>query len=586
MTNIVEKWYSYSMAKAIRLLTLSFLSLLIFIEFFHPITSLSSDLGRHIKMGEIMWQTKQVVTTNLFSYTYPNFPFINHHWFSEVIFYLMQHTFGMNSLIILTTVCYASCFFLLYLYLRKKTSLFSLSVSFFLSIGILALRTDIRPEMFSMLFTTIFVIVLYRYREKYTHLIFILPFLEVLWVNLHIYFIIGPIIVGLFLLEAIIKRTLYTKKLFFILAGVFICTCLATLINPHGLTGAVYPFQVFHNYGLSIAENLDIFSLDLAHSIFFFLSLLLFFASLLISIKQTKGIDWLLGIVFGILAITAVRNIALYAFVVIIPFSLALDQVILPLWQEAKQKLPYAQTPIYSFLFLSILLTTAWYIPFPAKNSGIGLGFDYGPQYAGAFYLQNHLPGNVYNNFDMGSYLDYILYPKQQTFVDGRPEAFPTNFFTSVYLPSENNPTVFESITKQYNLNTIVWDITDYTPESANFLYNIVRNPQWKLVYLDEHSVILVKDIKQNSDVTHQYAMTESTIRISHPSHTMLGLQKSAAFFQEVGWDNALLKITKQMLTNNPNDCPTIRATIKAYLDLGQGNVADTYSQRYSLFCQ
>ena len=43
---------------------------------------------QNLKLGKIIWETKTIPNTNLFSYTNPNFPFINHHWLSENIFYL------------------------------------------------------------------------------------------------------------------------------------------------------------------------------------------------------------------------------------------------------------------------------------------------------------------------------------------------------------------------------------------------------------------------------------------------------------------------------------------------------------------
>src|SRR3989338_8322910 len=55
--------------------------------FFHNFTSVNVDIGRHIKLGEIIWQTKSIPNTNLFSFTAPDYPFVNHHWLSEVIFY-------------------------------------------------------------------------------------------------------------------------------------------------------------------------------------------------------------------------------------------------------------------------------------------------------------------------------------------------------------------------------------------------------------------------------------------------------------------------------------------------------------------
>src|SRR3989338_2810132 len=55
--------------------------------FLHSLTSINADIGRHIGLGEIIWETKEVPKVNLLSFTAPDFPFVNHHWLSEVIFY-------------------------------------------------------------------------------------------------------------------------------------------------------------------------------------------------------------------------------------------------------------------------------------------------------------------------------------------------------------------------------------------------------------------------------------------------------------------------------------------------------------------
>src|SRR5262250_2121111 len=54
----------------------------------HSINLTDSDLGRHLKNGELVIQSRLVARTNLFSYTFPDQPFVNHHWGSGVIFYL------------------------------------------------------------------------------------------------------------------------------------------------------------------------------------------------------------------------------------------------------------------------------------------------------------------------------------------------------------------------------------------------------------------------------------------------------------------------------------------------------------------
>lgn len=96
--------------------------LLLFIGFFHPVYSITQDLGRHLKTGEIILNTYSVPKTNLFSYTYPNFPFINHHWLSEVFYFFSFQRVGFNGLLILNTVLALLAFGLIFNIANKKNN--------------------------------------------------------------------------------------------------------------------------------------------------------------------------------------------------------------------------------------------------------------------------------------------------------------------------------------------------------------------------------------------------------------------------------------------------------------------------------
>jgi len=62
------------------------------------INLVTADLGRHLKNGELFFQNFQVPSVNLYSYTYPDFTFINHHWGSGVVFFLIEKFFGLAGL--------------------------------------------------------------------------------------------------------------------------------------------------------------------------------------------------------------------------------------------------------------------------------------------------------------------------------------------------------------------------------------------------------------------------------------------------------------------------------------------------------
>ena len=92
------------MAKALKITI--FILLLFFLATFlvHKINLPTDDLGRHIKAGEIIWQTKSVPKVNLFSYAEPRHKFINHHWLSEVLFYGLFNLIGFKSLVIFKVI--------------------------------------------------------------------------------------------------------------------------------------------------------------------------------------------------------------------------------------------------------------------------------------------------------------------------------------------------------------------------------------------------------------------------------------------------------------------------------------------------
>ena len=99
--------YSRNVKKIVFLL-LPFLYIIILL--FQIDQSMLEDLGRHLKMGEAILQCICVPQTNLFSYTNPDFPVINHEWLTQVVLYLFYKTLGLQSLLILKMIIIATAF--------------------------------------------------------------------------------------------------------------------------------------------------------------------------------------------------------------------------------------------------------------------------------------------------------------------------------------------------------------------------------------------------------------------------------------------------------------------------------------------
>lgn len=564
---------------------------LLFIGFFHEINAITQDLGRHLINGQIIWQTHSVPKTNFFSYTYPNFPFINHHWLSEVIFYLTVKGVGFNGLLILTTLIVLIAFSLIFFYVFKKDNIIPITLASILYLAILFERTDLRPEIFSFLFLSIFILVLYRYREKFTKWIFVLPLIEFLWVNIHIYFFVGLAVFGLFLIENLIKnRRSLNYRYTSLLVVSFLLTCLATLFNPNGISGALYPLNVFKNYGYPIEENQNIFFLWQVYqkpTVPYFVGAgIMLFMSLLFSIKRTKLIDWFLAIFFTVLSIVAVRNFPIFVFGTFIIFanyfSNFFEKLLILLTKILKVKENYLTTP----LVICLIVIIAWQGFLLLNKKPFGFGMEKGAKEAALFFLKENLKGPIFNNFDIGSYLDYHFFPREKVFIDGRPEAYPALFIQNFYIPMQTDEKIFEKVVNQYNINTIFFAHTDQTPWAESFMKSIVRNKNWRLVYLDDYVFIFVKDEPKNKRIIEKFAIEPNLIDVDKiQTKDFKSLLRLTNFFVKAELINPQIKAHQKILETNPNFCPSLYG-LAVLLSKEQSSAASIYINRFNQYCK
>ncbi len=521
------------MIKILQYLLIVSLGVTLFFAYFHPIVAMNQDLGRHLLTGKIILETHTVPNVNLYSYTYPQFPFINHHWFSEVLFYLIEQTIGLSGLLLITTSIALAAFGIIFYSAAKRSSILAAGIVACCSIPILLERTDLRPEVFSFLFLSLYSMVLYEYRKKATKWILVLIPLQIVWTNIHIYFFIGILLVSFFVLDELIRnrRELFQKhhvpyRTRFLL-GTWIGMLFATLLNPNGIQGALYPLHVFENYGYTIAENQTAwfiwnYTQKINYAWFFILAAILF-TSLLISFRKSMLIDWILACFFTVVGYMALRNFPLFVFGIYIPFTHAIDTLISALMFHK---------PIIRFGLYCILIGIVLYQLKPIHDMNmVGIKNEGNAKAATDFVQKHHIKGPLFNNFDIGSFLEYRLYPTEKVFVDGRPEAYPASFFQQLYIPMQEDITKFESIDQHYHFNMVFFSYTDQTPWASQFIPQIIRHKDWKLVYLDDFIFIMVKDIPQNKSLIDHLAINPNEPRIE--TNDPRSLYRLAYFFQQ-----------------------------------------------------
>ncbi|MBM4251138.1 MAG: hypothetical protein FJ146_04150 [Deltaproteobacteria bacterium] len=473
----------------------------------------TADLGRHLANGRWVLEDRDVLYSNFYSYTHPQAPFVNHHWLSGVIFY------GVHAL---TDFVGLSLFYCLLV--GGATAVISFSAwrdmrswvvvaATLIALPMISYRTEVRPEGISLLLSAITYGMINGYsrgRLKAIWLPALLP-LMVLWVNCHIYFFFGLLIIGAFTAQALlhlyfivepVERSAALLK-FKLLALLLLTSCMVTVINPEGWNLATYPFRIFNNYGYMIVENQGIpffIRRGMHFPVFgpvYVALLVMFVLTLRVAIKCARRLPFAttaLCALLALMALSAIRNIAMFGLFFVPTACQTLAEIKSSRWRNGLMVLA---TLMATFSF--ILPTGSQFL------SEIGIGLKPGALDAANFYGAQRLKGPLFNNYDIGGYLIYSLFPDTKVFVDNRPEAYPARFLTEAYVPAQEDNTKWQELDAALHFNVIFFNWHDYTPAGQTFLIHRINDPEWAPIYVDPYALILVRRTTENQDVISRF---------------------------------------------------------------------------------
>ncbi len=484
----------------------------------HPIFLTPADIGRHIKNGEQLlfsasnWPT--LLNANFYSFSFPDFPFLNHHWASGVIFYLIWKGAGFLGLSIFGLIIGSAALLLSFDIARRQTNFYLAAALAWLIIPLIAERTEIRPEMFSYWFALLDLWILTRWRrgELSTRALYLLPLIQLIWINLHIYFFVGFMIIGAFWLEACLTKPRPPGKLR-LLTIVGALMIAASLINPAHYRGLLYPLRIFGNYRFQVQENQSVAALSQASPGYVNLRVFKIIAAGFIILfgtalwRRRQNIDWplvMITIIFGWLAWRGVRNFTIFGLVAL-PAIAELIYLFITSGGAApgavRWKRAYLALGAGAVLFGLILnwprFADLW------KTRGLGL--MPGTEALAKFIEDNNISGPLFNDFDTGSYVEFYLFPRVRPFVDNRPEAFPASFFTETYVPLHTNSETWKKTDERYGFNAVLYSFDAKAPFALPFIINRLLDNAWAPVYTDQFAILFLKRNQQNANLIKKY---------------------------------------------------------------------------------
>ena len=392
-------------------LSVLFSSLLYF--FSYP--EVDPDLWGHLFFGKQILEGGNLPSQNLYSYTAPEYPWINHEWLAEVVFYALFRFFGSPGLILFKVALGGGIVWIVDRCIRKKVpSLLVRTLTLVWIMAILSPGFNIRPQLFTYLFFAVFLFLFYRYDEGKKATLYWAPPLMALWANLHGGFVAGLGAFGLFSSPLVLKglRDRDMKPSVTQVLVPAIISGIALLLNPYGIN--LLSFLAGDLLlDRPITEWQPIRILDLS---FLELKLALIAVVLLALWKQAwRRWDFALALLAAFFALRYQRHAPLLAIAAARPLAEALQEIY---WRIEKKSIKRV---------LAVgLLTVAMYQLYGIGSIHLLHGFrlvvnphEY-PTQAVDFLKRNAVNGNLAVPFDWGEYFIWKLYPEIRVSIDGR----------------------------------------------------------------------------------------------------------------------------------------------------------------------
>jgi tetratricopeptide (TPR) repeat protein len=205
-----------------------------------------ADFYWHLRTGDLIRQTWQIPRTDIYTFTREGAPWIDLHWvFQITISWLYAHA-GVVGLSLAKCAVTCIAVFLLVTARRKEWPVWAVLLAWLPALLVLSGRMYVRPETLTLLYLSIFLAVVTRW-DHLPSLALVLPLVQVAWVNTHGLFVLGPIVLILALLEAVLRKGTFgpgRKAWWRTVLLASLGTAVACLINPYGLSGALYPLEL------------------------------------------------------------------------------------------------------------------------------------------------------------------------------------------------------------------------------------------------------------------------------------------------------------------------------------------------------
>ncbi len=461
-----------------------------------------SDMWFHLAVGKVILATWSLPATDQLSLLNLGQPVKSFLWFFQTTAAAGYPLAGAWWLHLLQLAILSLTLYLVFRSTRAWASPVTAWLLLLATVIASSERFSLRPEIISTL-----MIALYYYRlqqGKYHSLAEMAIFfiLQVLWTNSHGIFVIGPVLAGCYLAEALLKgltdRGYKGAKPLGILTGI---TAAACIVSPYGPENLRYAWRLFvesnplvpklSNSTYEMAAALGEISRTLLPFWFYFFLIVAFAVSCLAVIlyrrQQLPIARTLIGFCLLAASMTGMKNMPIFA------------MIAAPLIAENLSILARIRIRhiCYAVIIVAMAVAATIWSPRPAFHYlktwatyrfGLGLSADYVPLKLPEFLGSIGFSGPIFNSMEQGGFYGYHGYPDRIPFYDSRLQDYDPHSVIAVneaVVNASQNPATWHALEQRFAFRGILLGNQPDDKEAAGLLPLLAADPSWRLVYLD-----------------------------------------------------------------------------------------------------
>lgn len=485
----------------------------------------SPDIFTHIALGQA-----HSVKTDTLSYAMAGKTWINMYPLYNGLVYLLWSLGHAGLVTIVHVLVVLAAFILMFRFGKEWGGPVSQALALLLCARLMLPVFNPGPGAFFMLFTALFITLLYRIKN-FSLLAVLLLVLQVLWTNMHPSFLFGPLLILFFAFEnwqetRNASRASMVTPLTTRLFGLSAAALAVTLINPNLIN--LHRHILANWVQLTGTENLEWISLFSGSFPQSFISSLTVFALILgagglITLqKRLPAMITGLALVGAFLTVRSIGSLHLFAFLafpfMILSFNAVseyLSRTLTTVCKTSEAVLHDVLSVIALILIVGSLISLVTNRAYTRIGSAsrFGLGVEEGvfPVAAAGILSRDDFPQRIMNIAHDGGYIA-LQSPGRKIFCDTRSSFYGTEFYKTLNHALLGQPGAWKTILSDWNPQAVV--LNGCWPDAGALVNRLIASGVWKLVYFDGSTIILVRDLPEYATLINDPAIQKYGMKV------------------------------------------------------------------------